>query len=60
MLASYEIQYEGAKFQNNFFIFSSYFAHCIFDHKMRTDTPIKQKLGTHKGLIKAHLCTNFG
>jgi len=23
-------------------------------------TLIELKLGTHKGLIKAHLCTNFG
>ena len=27
---------------------------------MQTHTPIKLKLGTHKGLIKVHPRTNFG
>jgi len=37
---------------------SSFHTLCIFDHKMRTHTLIKLKLGTHKGLIKAYL--HFG
>jgi len=33
---------------------------CIFGRNLRTHTPIKLNLGTRKGLIKAHLHTNFG
>jgi len=46
---------EWAKFWNNFSIFASYSSFCIFcifGHKMQTHTPIKLKLGTHKGLVK--------
>jgi len=32
---------------------------CIFQHNLRTHTPIKLKLGTREGLFKAHICTNF-
>ena len=31
-----------------------------FHHHLRVHTHIKLKLGTGEGLIKAHLCTNFG
>ena len=32
----------------------------IFDHNLRMRTPIQLKLVACKGLIKAHLCINFG
>jgi len=32
----------------------------IFGYKTRTHVPIELKLGTHKGLVKVHHCTNFG
>ena len=32
---------------------------CIFDHNLRTHTPIKLKLNKHNVLFKAHLYTNF-
>ena len=47
--------------EQNFKIISlSFHTLCIFNYNLRMHTPIKLKLGTCKGLIKAHLCTNFG
>ena len=51
--------------EQSFEIISSFFSSsfctlCIFDHNLRTHTPIKLKLGTRVQLIKAHLRTNFG
>jgi len=43
-----------------FSYFCSFRTLCIFGHKMQMLSLIKLKLGTHKGLIKAHLHTNFG
>jgi len=34
--------------------------HRIFWVQMQTHTPIELQLGTHKGLIEAHLRTYFG
>jgi len=53
----------GASLQKIFLLFyslSSLCTLCIFNHNLRTHTPIKLKLGTRKGLIKVHLRTNFG
>jgi len=43
-----------------FFFLLSFCTLHIFEHNLRMPTPIKLKLGIHKGLIKAHFCTNFG
>ena len=41
--------------------FSSLFCTlCIFSYNLQKHTPIKRKLGTRVGLIKAHLRTSFG
>ena len=42
-------------------IFSlSFHSLCIFDRDLRMHTLIKLKFSAHEGLIKSHLCTNFG
>ena len=54
------LRYDWAKFRNNFFIFSSFRTLCIFSYNWWKQTPIKLKLGTHIGLVKAHHHPNFG
>jgi len=57
-------RYKWAKFWNNFFSFFLIFFFILhtlyFHHKMQMHTLIELKLDIHKGLIKAHLHTNFG
>ena len=51
---------QSFKMISSFYSYSSFFTLCIFGHNLQTHTPIQLKHGKHKGLIKAHLHTNFG
>jgi len=54
------LRYKWVKFCCRFFVFCFILHTSIFCYKAQMHVPIKLKLGTHKGLAKVHLCTNFG